>query len=106
MTSLVLSNGAGVIAEYRTDLLKGNSGNFTILQQKDVTTDTIELTDAQKSAGWDFMRTGLPYHDNLSDMVNFASENSLKLERIDIDGTITTWDYTDSSTSTSESASV
>lgn len=104
MTTLILSNELGLIAEYTTDLLKGNDGNFTILQQKDITTGAIQLTDAQKSAGWDFMFTGLPYHDNLSDIKEFAETNNLKLVRIDIDGTITTWDYTDSSTSESESA--
>jgi hypothetical protein len=105
MTTLILSNELGLIAEYKTDLLKGNDGNFTILQQRDITTGAIQLTDEQKAAGWDFMFKGLPYHDNLSDMKEFAETKNLKLTRVDIDGEETVWDYTEGSSSTSESTS-
>lgn len=102
MTSLVIDNGAGVVVEYITDLLKGNSGNFTILQTKDVTTDIVGATDVEKGLGMDLK--SLPY--NLGEIIELASTNSWKLSRVDIDGTVTTWDYTDSSTSTSASTSI
>lgn len=99
MTSLIIDNGAGVVVEYITDLLKGNSGNFTILQIKDVSTDVVGTTDIEKGLGMDLK--SLPY--NLGDIITLASDNSWKLSRVDSDGVVTTWDYTDSSTSTSTS---
>jgi len=88
MAVLNLSNSHGVNVTYRTDLLKGNNGNFTVMSISD-------MSDSEIEHGLDFQ---LLVHD-LGEFVNFTKAHNLKLTRTDSDNTITTYDYTDESDS-------
>jgi hypothetical protein len=90
MTTLVFSNDKGVRVTYKTDLLKGNEGLFTVLT-------TEGLTDTEKGEGLDFQ--SLVY--DLAAFKTFAHNHNLKLERINVDNTTEQWDYTDHSGSQS-----
>lgn len=90
MTTLIFTNNHGVRVTYKTDLLKGNDGLFTVM--------TIEgLTDTERGEGLDFK--SLVY--DLTNFKSFAHSHNLKLERVNVDGTTESWDYTDHSGSQS-----
>ncbi|HPT08757.1 MAG TPA: hypothetical protein PLE28_03645 [bacterium] len=88
MATLIFSNANGVNVTYKTDLLKGNSGLFTVMT-------TEGLSEAEIEHGLDFR--SLPY--DLAAFKTFAQAHNLKLTRVDADDTETTYDYTDESDS-------
>lgn len=88
MATLIFSNANGVNVTYKTDLLKGNSGLFTVMT-------TEGLSEAEIEHGLDFR--SLPY--DLAAFKTFAQTHNLCLTRIDVDGTETKFDYTDESDS-------
>ena len=90
MTTLILTNNHGAKVYYKTDLLKGNSGRFTVME-------ILEMSDEEKGKGFDFKCI----ESELQSFIEFAFNNNLKLERSDSDGVVTTWDYRDGSGSES-----
>ena len=89
MTTLTLSNNFGVRVNYKTDLLKGNSGLCTVMTTED-------LSNAEIEHGLDFRSI---VHD-FAEFKAFAQAHNLKLTRTDSDGVTTTVaDYTDESDS-------
>lgn len=88
MATLSLVNYNGVMVHYKTDLLKGNSGRFTIMEISDLSNKEIEH-------GMDFQCI----ESDLEKFIEFAEEHNLLLIRTDTDGTIINWDFTDESDS-------
>ena len=103
MTALVFTNNYGVNVEYKTDLLKGNSGIFTIMQINDLTAPDNgrfinNLPKTEQAKGLDFKQV----QSDLKSFEDFAEIHSLKLTRIDSDGEkIVIVDYSDESGSQS-----
>lgn len=73
MTDLIFTDEDGSFkAIFRTDLLKGNDGIFTVM-------DIQGLEDAEKATGLDFSLE----ENDLGTFINYAQNNNLQLERND-----------------------
>lgn len=90
MATLTLLNYHGVTVHYKTDLLKGNNGRFTIMEISD-------MSDKEIEHGMDFKCI----ESDLASFIDFAERHNLMLIRTDVDGTISNWDYTEGSDSES-----